>query len=57
MASADTAEKKIGNKNEKIGEVVSAKMAKTIVVEVTPARAASAVQADRQQAQEVLRAR
>ena len=29
------AETKQGNKNEKIGEVVSAKMAKTIVVEVT----------------------
>jgi small subunit ribosomal protein S17 len=28
-------EKAIGNKNEKIGPVVSAKMAKTIVVEVT----------------------
>jgi small subunit ribosomal protein S17 len=27
--------KKIGNKNEKIGQVVSAKMEKTIVVEVT----------------------
>ena len=35
--------KKIGNKNEKVGEVVSTKMTKTIVVEVTPARAASAV--------------
>jgi small subunit ribosomal protein S17 len=29
------AKKKIGNKNEKVGEVVSAKMTKTIVVEVT----------------------
>ena len=29
------AKKKIGNKNEKIGQVVSAKMHKTIVVEVT----------------------
>ena len=28
-------ESKIGNKNEKVGSVVSAKMAKTIVVEVT----------------------
>jgi small subunit ribosomal protein S17 len=28
-------EKKLGNKNEKVGPVVSAKMAKTIVVEVT----------------------
>jgi small subunit ribosomal protein S17 len=28
-------EKKTGNKNEKVGNVVSAKMAKTIVVEVT----------------------
>jgi len=27
--------KRIGNKNEKVGEVVSAKMTKTIVVEVT----------------------
>ena len=35
MASADTTEKKIGNKNEKVGQVVSAKMTKTIVVEVT----------------------
>ena len=34
MASADTAAKKIGNKNEKVGQVVSAKMTKTIVVEV-----------------------
>jgi len=30
-----TGRKKIGNKNEKIGQVVSAKMQKTIVVEVT----------------------
>jgi small subunit ribosomal protein S17 len=30
-----TESKKIGNKNEKIGQVVSAKMTKTIVVEVT----------------------
>ena len=35
MATAETSEKKIGNKNEKIGQVVSAKMQKTIVVEVT----------------------
>src|SRR5579871_3040004 len=36
MATADTANQKaIGNKNEKIGEVVSARMQKTIVVEVT----------------------
>jgi small subunit ribosomal protein S17 len=40
MATPDTtpkttAPKKIGNKNEKIGQVVSAKMTKTIVVEVT----------------------
>ena len=28
-------QKKIGNKNEKVGQVVSAKMQKTIVVEVT----------------------
>ena len=40
MATQDTtadkgAPKKIGNKNEKIGQVVSAKMHKTIVVEVT----------------------
>jgi small subunit ribosomal protein S17 len=36
MATAETAErKKIGNKNEKVGQVVSAKMQKTIVVEVT----------------------
>jgi small subunit ribosomal protein S17 len=40
MATQDTtpgttSPKKIGNKNEKIGQVVSAKMQKTIVVEVT----------------------
>ena len=36
MATPDTAaKKKIGNKNEKVGQVVSAKMTKTIVVEVT----------------------
>jgi small subunit ribosomal protein S17 len=40
MATPDTTPKtispnKIGNKNEKIGQVVSAKMTKTIVVEVT----------------------
>jgi small subunit ribosomal protein S17 len=40
MATPDTtpktiSPKKIGNKNEKIGQVVSAKMTKTIVVEVT----------------------
>ncbi len=35
MATADTTEHKTGNKNEKIGQVVSAKMQKTIVVEVT----------------------
>src|SRR5260370_6619548 len=36
MTAPDTAApKKIGNKNEKIGQVVSAKMHKTIVVEVT----------------------
>ena len=35
MATSDTAVKKIGNKNEKVGQVVSAKMTKTIVVEVT----------------------
>jgi len=35
MATLDTAVKKIGNKNEKVGQVVSAKMSKTIVVEVT----------------------
>lgn len=29
------AEHKVGNKNEKVGEVVSTKMAKTIVVEVS----------------------
>jgi small subunit ribosomal protein S17 len=34
MAAADTTAK-TGNKNEKIGQVVSAKMQKTIVVEVT----------------------
>jgi small subunit ribosomal protein S17 len=36
MATAETAEQKpIGNKNEKVGQVVSSKMQKTIVVEVT----------------------
>ena len=35
MATADTTEQKKANKNEKIGQVVSAKMQKTIVVEVT----------------------
>ncbi len=36
MATAEAADqKKIGNKNEKVGQVVSAKMQKTIVVEVT----------------------
>ena len=35
MADSAVAKKKIGNKNEKVGEVVSAKMTKTIVVEVT----------------------
>jgi small subunit ribosomal protein S17 len=34
-AVANPAVKKIGNKNEKVGQVVSAKMTKTIVVEVT----------------------
>ena len=35
MASAEQEQRKTGHKNEKIGEVVSTKMAKTIVVEVT----------------------
>ncbi len=35
MPETKPAEKKQGNKNEKIGSVVAAKMAKTIVVEVT----------------------
>lgn len=35
MATADTTQHKKANKNEKIGQVVSAKMQKTIVVEVT----------------------
>jgi len=35
MADSAVATKRIGNKNEKVGEVVSAKMTKTIVVEVT----------------------
>ena len=34
-ATGDKARKPIGNKTEKVGEVVSNKMAKTIVVEVT----------------------
>src|SRR5579864_9140557 len=33
--AGETAEYKTGNKNEKVGQVVSAKMQKTIVVEVT----------------------
>src|SRR5579863_2337152 len=33
--ATETTTKKIGNKNEKVGQVVSAKMTKTIVVEVT----------------------
>jgi len=33
--ATETAAKKVGNKNEKVGQVVSAKMTKTIVVEVT----------------------
>jgi small subunit ribosomal protein S17 len=35
MAATEPAVPKIGHKNEKIGEVISTKMAKTIVVEVT----------------------
>src|SRR5213595_732533 len=35
MAATEPAAPKIGHKNEKVGEVVSTKMAKTIVVEVT----------------------
>jgi small subunit ribosomal protein S17 len=35
MAAAETTEYRTGNKNEKVGQVVSAKMQKTIVVEVT----------------------
>src|SRR5260370_8214521 len=35
MAGQPTSQKEIGHKNEKIGQVVSAKMEKTIVVEVT----------------------
>ncbi len=35
MASAEQATGKAGHKNEKVGEVISTKMAKTIVVEVT----------------------
>jgi small subunit ribosomal protein S17 len=34
-ATAANSRAKIGNKNEKVGQVVSAKMTKTIVVEVT----------------------
>src|SRR5215469_6005482 len=33
--AGETAEHKVGHKNEKVGQVVSAKMQKTIVVEVT----------------------
>jgi small subunit ribosomal protein S17 len=35
MATGETSQPKTANKNEKIGQVVSAKMQKTIVVEVT----------------------
>jgi small subunit ribosomal protein S17 len=35
MATATQPAKKTGHKNEKVGEVISTKMAKTIVVEVT----------------------
>jgi len=35
MATVEPAQQKTGHKNEKVGQVVSAKMQKTIVVEVT----------------------
>ena len=35
MAASTQTAQKVGHKNEKVGEVVSTKMAKTIVVEVT----------------------
>jgi len=35
MASTEQSAEPVGHKNEKVGEVVSTKMAKTIVVEVT----------------------
>ena len=35
MAAPQQSTQKIGHKNEKVGEVISTKMAKTIVVEVT----------------------
>jgi small subunit ribosomal protein S17 len=35
MAAAQQSTQNVGHKNEKVGEVVSTKMAKTIVVEVT----------------------
>ncbi len=35
MAEQEAVQHEVGHKNEKVGEVVSAKMAKTIVVEVT----------------------
>ena len=35
MAATEQATEPVGNKNEKVGEVISTKMAKTIVVEVT----------------------
>ena len=35
MATAEPAQQQTGHKNEKVGQVVSAKMHKTIVVEVT----------------------
>ena len=42
--------KEIGHKNEKVGEVVSTKMAKTIVVEVTRRVPHPGLQADCDQA-------
>ncbi len=35
QGAEQSTEKAIGHKNEKVGEVISTKMAKTIVVEVT----------------------
>ena len=50
-------EPKTALKNEKVGEVVSTKMQKTIVVEVSRRVPHPAVQAHHRQAEEVLRAR
>ena len=56
-AKAAASEPKTALKNEKVGEVVSTKMQKTIVVEVSRRVPHPLVQAHHQQAEEILRAR